>query len=842
MSKNHASFLRARHQSLQQISQSTRLQLTLSQQMLNSPLQGAHPNRPNPVPAGEASLQPLIQARLFADQTSGPHTNEHEHEHEDQASNHHHIVPDGHRKPANVVWDEADLLEFATGKISRVFGPEYAIIESYRRQVRLPMPPYLLVSRVTDIQAERGRFEPSTMQTEYDIPFDAWYAVDGQIPAAIAIESGQCDLLLISYLGIDFENKGERVYRLLDCTLTFLDQLPKEGQTLRYDISINSFARSGDNLLFFFSYECFVGQQMLLKMEGGCAGFFSDEQLEQGKGVIMSDEELAQRRKINKAHFTPLLSCHKTAFNENDLFYLSQGDIAACFGTHYDQKGLNRSLRFPAPAMLMIDRVISIDPEGGAWGLGLVIAEKSLAPDDWYFPCHFKDDEVLAGSLIGEGCGQLLQFYLLYLGVQTRTEDARFQPIIGLRQVVRCRGQTTPKDRRLTYRMEVSEIGLTPTPYAKANVQVIMDDKIVVDFQELGWQLSEKKAKTQLAVHSGSQPVTVAQAGIAPTRRPLFDNRQITEFAIGSIAACFGPEFKRYDERYCSRIPNGDLQLISKVLEIDGQRHDLKSGASMVSEYEVPSAPWFCLQNSNPLTIPYSIYMEVALQPCGFLSAYMGTIMKRPHIDLYFRNLDGKGVIIKEIDLRGKIITNRSRLLSTTIFNDTILQTFEFELLCEDETIYRGTTGFGYFTAHALANQVGLDQGQERRPWYEEADLAGLATDHIKWPLHVAPPGKPYYKLAHKQLNFLDEALIIANGGQHQQGYIYASKTIDPTDWFYPCHFHGDPVMPGSMGVEAILQAMQLFALHQNLAGHLQSPRFTQVNHHQITWKCRATR
>ena len=43
--------------------------------------------------------------------------------------------------------------------------------------------------------------------------------------------------------GIDFENKGQYVYRLLDCTLTFLDDQPKEGQTLRYEISINSFAR-----------------------------------------------------------------------------------------------------------------------------------------------------------------------------------------------------------------------------------------------------------------------------------------------------------------------------------------------------------------------------------------------------------------------------------------------------------------------------------------------------------------------------------------------------------------------------------------------------------------------
>jgi len=148
------------------------------------------------------------------------------------------------------------------------------------------MEPYLLVSRVTQLDAKLGEFKPSTITTEYDIPENAWYTTDGQIPWAVAVESGQCDLMLISYLGIDFDCKGEQVYRLLDCTLTYLDDMPLEGQTLRYEISINSFAKHDQNLLFFFNYECFVGNKMVLRMDNGCAGFFSDEDLSQGKGVI----------------------------------------------------------------------------------------------------------------------------------------------------------------------------------------------------------------------------------------------------------------------------------------------------------------------------------------------------------------------------------------------------------------------------------------------------------------------------------------------------------------------------------------------------------------------------
>ena len=174
------------------------------------------------------------------------------------------------RKPC--IWDYDDLVEYAEGDIANVFGPDYAIIDSYSRRVRLPTTDYLLVSRVTKLNATVNEYKPSTMTTEYDIPVDAPYLVDGQIPWAVAVESGQCDLMLISYLGIDFENKGERVYRLLDCTLTFLGDLPRGGDTLRYDISINNFARNGDTLLFFFSYECFVGDKMILKMDNGLCG------------------------------------------------------------------------------------------------------------------------------------------------------------------------------------------------------------------------------------------------------------------------------------------------------------------------------------------------------------------------------------------------------------------------------------------------------------------------------------------------------------------------------------------------------------------------------------------
>lgn len=727
-----------------------------------------------------------------------------------------------------IVWNQADLLEFAKGNIANVFGPDYAVIDAYTRRVRLPMPPYLLVSRITHLQGERGLFKPSSMTTEYDIPQNAWYSVDGQIPWAVAVESGQCDLLLISYLGIDFESKGERIYRLLDCTLTFLDDMPLESETLRYDIKINSFSRSGDSLLFFFSYECFVKDKMVLKMDGGCAGFFTDQELSEGKGVIFTEAELKAKRAIQKQAFQPPLTCNKTTFDYQDLLHLTQGDIASCFGESYQQTNQNVSLRLPPENMLMIDRIASVDAKGGAWGLGLIVAEKDLAPDDWYFPCHFKDDQVLAGSLMGEACSQLMQFYQLYLGLHTHTQDARFQPIANLPQKVRCRGQVTPSDTLLTYKMEIKKIGLDTTPYAIADVEAILDGKTIVHFQDLGMQLSEK---------SDTDPYR-AQLQETQNKAPLFNETHITEFATGSISACFGSDYHMYENKRCPRTPNGDLQLISRICDIDGQRGNMTPGSHLLAEYDVPANPWFYRKNTYP-TLPYSITMEIGLQPCGFLSAYLGSTLPYPDTDFYFRNLDGQGHLVEEVDVRGKTIQNRVHLLSSTALDGVIIQKFTYELSCENKPFYYGDAAFGYFVADALTHQVGLDNGKQVLPWFKTQGKQGLFTNLNEDALHLPSSNQPHYCLASDQLHFLDNALVIANGGRCDQGYVYANKKIDPQDWFYTCHFYQDPVMPGSLGVEAILEAMQVYALEQNLGKPFQSPRFGPVAGLNTIWKYR---
>ncbi len=60
------------------------------------------------------------------------------------------------------------------------------------------------------------------------------------------IEAGQADLMLISWLGVDALNRGERVYRLLGCELTYHGDLPRANDTLHFDIVLDGHASETD--------------------------------------------------------------------------------------------------------------------------------------------------------------------------------------------------------------------------------------------------------------------------------------------------------------------------------------------------------------------------------------------------------------------------------------------------------------------------------------------------------------------------------------------------------------------------------------------------------------------
>ena len=52
---------------------------------------------------------------------------------------------------------------------------------------------------------------------------------------------------------------------------------------------------------------------------------------------------------------------------------------------------------------------------------------------------------------------------------------------------------------------------------------------------------------------------------------------------------------------------------------------------------------------------------------------------------------------------------------------------------------------------------------------------------------------------------------ITADGGPAGKGQIVAEFDINPDLWFFKCHFEGDPVMPGCLGLDALWQLVGFF-------------------------------
>ncbi|MBF4621305.1 beta-ketoacyl synthase N-terminal-like domain-containing protein [Clavibacter sp. VKM Ac-2542] len=740
--------------------------------------------------------------------------------------------------PAPAIWDEHDLLEFATGDIARVFGPEYAEIDGFATRVRLPAPPYHFVSRVVDVQGERGRFERSTITTEYDVPLDAWYLVDDGVPAAVTIEAGQGDLLLVSWLGIDVENRGLRTYRLLDSTLVFHGDLPRAGQTLRYEITIERFIRNGPTTLFYFGYRCYADGVLILELTKATAGFFSREELEAPLGILPEPAgPEVPATGPDRPWRKPVEPTDHHELDAADLARLAAGDVAGVFGPRHGQPaGANPGLRLPTAQLRMIDR-LEIDPEGGTHRLGKVTAHLDLDPDGWYFRCHFTDDPVLAGSLVAEGAVQALQVLLLHEGFHLVLPDARFQTIPGIHTDVAVRGQIVPGDARLRYELDIRELTLLPRPTVIADVLVFRDDQPVVRMRDFGVQIREKEGSPYRPGTGGRSPFLgrLSSRGV-PT---VVNELQLAHAARGDLGTAMGPEFDVYGDRRAPHIPNRDFQFVDRIESVTGERGRLAPGMVMVSEYDAHADSWYYRENPAG-TMPHAVILESSLQAAILLGYYQGATLDQPTVEFAIRNLDGSAELVGPFPAPGSTIRQTTTLLFSSAVEGNVLQKFRYELEGDDGVFYRGESVFGYFSEQALASQTGLDAGARTVPRSLAAgsdapdlvlDAAALDARHRQRPDRLALPGG--------RLALLDEVRIHLDQGPAGLGSIWGRRDVTPDDWYFTRHFHRDPVQPGSLGIESMLQALQVLAVEKGLVDGFRDPRIELAQGVSTTWTYR---
>ncbi|MBZ8133570.1 3-hydroxyacyl-[acyl-carrier-protein] dehydratase FabA [Afifella sp. IM 167] len=93
---------------------------------------------------------------------------------------------------------------------------------------------------------------------------------------------------------------------------------------------------------------------------------------------------------------------------------------------------------------------------------------------------------------------------------------------------------------------------------------------------------------------------------------------------------------------------------------------------------------------------------------------------------------------------------------------------------------------------------------QERRSHFEYEDLLACGRGELFGEGNAQLPLPP-------MLMFDRISRIEEEGGEFGKGQVLAELGIRPDLWFFPCHFRGDPVMPGCLGLDAMWQLLGFF-------------------------------
>ena len=73
-------------------------------------------------------------------------------------------------------------------------------------------------------------------------------------------------------------------------------------------------------------------------------------------------------------------------------------------------------------------------------------------------------------------------------------------------------------------------------------------------------------------------------------------------------------------------------------------------------------------------------------------------------------------------------------------------------------------------------------------------------------------PGQDISRLPLPPMLMFDRIVNISeDGGEHGKGQVIAELDVKPDLWFFDCHFKGDPVMPGCLGLDAVWQLVGFF-------------------------------
>ena len=157
----------------------------------------------------------------------------------------------------------------------------------------------------------------------------------------------------------------------------------------------------------------------------------------------------------------------KKSYTREDLELCGTGGL---FGTDTG--------KLPTGNMLMIDRIVNINDDGGTRGKGSITAELDIDPDLWFFGCHFVDDPVMPGCLGLDALWQLCGFFLSWSGCKGKGRA------LGA-GTVKFTGQVLPTARKVTYTLDMKRVIARKLSMVIAAGTVAVDGRVIYTATDL---------------------------------------------------------------------------------------------------------------------------------------------------------------------------------------------------------------------------------------------------------------------------------------------------------------------------------------------------------------------
>ena len=283
-----------------------------------------------------------------------------------------------------------------------------------------------------------------------------------------------------------------------------------------------------------------------------------------------------------------------------------------------------------------------------------------------------------------------------------------------------------------------------------------------------------------------------------------FDRDRILAFAVGKPSEAFGEPYRVFDEeRFIARLPGAAVPASSTASRASTPSPgSWRPAASIEAEYDVPPDAWYFAADRQD-AMPFACCWKWRCsRAAGWRPTRLGPDQPRRPL---FPQPRRQGGAAPPPSTASRHADHRRPPHRGVALGRHDYPTFDFDMRRRPRRRLPGQDLFRLLLAAALAQQVGI----RGAALYEMTPAEQALRPEFRLS-HRRPVSRS--TAAHDRPH---RALTSPTAGRTGWASSQGSKTVDPSEWFFKAHFYQDPVCPGSLGLESLLQLLKVVAVER---------------------------